>query len=243
MKSWIVLGIISFILLLCIVYLATTIFKEGFNTPTVTTPTITTNVSLNTTPTPSSIIASAQQNAIYDTSANSGTAYNTDNLDITYHADPMATTQPDDSSAGIGKMWVEISGNLVSIPYSDASNTTLYYQPGTYQFNAASYVPDYGESVFLSKLTNESTTGRVHNIPSTQNGFCAATNGSMIDRDAKCNALDKNVCASTDCCVLLGGEKCVAGDQSGPSVKSNYSDITIINRDYYYYRGNCYGNC
>jgi hypothetical protein len=241
MKSWVVSGIISFVLLLCIVYLATTLSQEGFDTPSPSN--IPLNAIITTTPTPSSILPSPDEAAIYDSSENGGTAYNSDNLDITYHANPMATTQSDESSAGVGKMWVEISGNLVSIPYSDISNTTLYYQPGTYQFNSASYIPDYGESVFLSKLTNESTTGVVHSIPSTQNGFCAATNGSMIDRDAKCNILDKNVCASTDCCVLLGGEKCVAGDQSGPSVKSNYSDKTIINRDYYYYRGKCYGNC
>jgi hypothetical protein len=235
----ILLILFGFICVFILVYLATIIKKEGFSTtvttPTVTTPTVTTF---------QSILPSSQQTAIYDTSANGGTAYNSDNLDITYHADPLEQAKKEDAqTAGVGQMWVEISGNLVSVPYSDVSNTTLYNSPGTYQFNSASYVPDYGESVFLSKLTNESTTGIVHHLPSNQNGFCAATKGSMIDRDAKCNDLDKNVCASTDCCVLLGGEKCVAGNESGPTNKSNYSDRTIINRDYYYYRSKCYGNC
>jgi hypothetical protein len=184
-----------------------------------------------------------KQLSIIDTNDTSNKQFNPDNLDITYHADPTKEKQDDESTAGVGKMWIEVSGNLVAIPYSDVSNTTLYNQPGTYQFNSASYVPNYEESVFLSKLTNEPTTSKIHNLAVNQPGFCEATKGSMIDRDAKCNALGKDVCASTDCCVLLGGEKCVAGSQGGPTVKSNYSDQTIINRDYYYYRGQCFGNC
>ena len=190
-------------------------------------------------------LAKLQQQKVTNMDSNqvSNSNYNSDNLDITYHADPLKESQSDESSAGAGNMWVKIDGKLVSVPYSDVSNTTLYYSPGTYQFNSASYVPNYEESVFLSKLTNKPTTSEVVNLPVNQQGFCESTKSSVIERDAKCNTLDKNVCGSTSCCVLLGGEKCVAGDASGPSVKSNYSDTTIINRDYYYYQGKCYGNC
>jgi len=55
--------------------------------------------------------------------------------------------------------------------------------------------------------------------------------------------LDNETCPSTDCCVLFGGTKCVAGKKAGPSVQSNYNDTKIKNRDYYYYKGKCYGNC
>ena len=190
-------------------------------------------------------LAKLQQQKVTNINSNqvSSSNYNSDNLDITYHADPLKEKQGDESSAGPGNMWVKIDGKLVAVPYSDVSNTTLYYSPGTYRFNSASYVPNYEESVFLSKLTNEPTTSEVSNLPANQQGFCESTKSSVIERDAKCNTLDKNICASTNCCVLLGGEKCVAGDASGPSVKSNYSDTTIINRDYYYYQGKCYGNC
>ena len=190
-------------------------------------------------------LAKLQQQKVTNIDSNkvSSSNYNSNNYDITYHADPLKEKQGDESSAGPGKMWVKIDGKLVSVPYNDVSNTTLYNSPGTYQFNSASYVPNYEESVFLSKLTNEPTTAKVSNLPVNEQGFCESTKSSVIERDAKCNALDKNVCSSTSCCVLLGGEKCVAGDASGPSVKSNYSDTTIINRDYYYYQGKCYGNC
>jgi hypothetical protein len=43
--------------------------------------------------------------------------------------------------------------------------------------------------------------------------------------------------------VLLGGSKCVSGNENGPSVKSNYSDILVRNKDSYMYMGKCYGNC
>ena len=178
-----------------------------------------------------------------DSSKTSNSNYNPDNFDLTYHADPTKQTQPDSSTAGVGQMWVDISGSLVAIPYSDISNTTLYNSSGSYTFNPASYVPNYEESVFLSKLTNQPTTSETHNLATNQNGFCASTKSSTIDQDAKCNALDKNVCASTTCCVLLGGEKCVAGNQNGPTNKTHYSDSTVLNRDYYYYRGDCFGNC
>ena len=180
---------------------------------------------------------------IISSNTTSNSFYNSDNFDITYHTDPTEGKQPDSSTAGVGQMWVKVDGKLVAVPYDEVKNTTLYYQPGTYTYNSASYVPNYEESVFLSKLTNEPTTSEVVNQPINKVGFCEATQNSMIERDQKCNALDKNICSSTDCCVLFGGEKCVAGSASGPTNKSNYSDITVINRDYYYYRGKCYGNC
>ncbi len=63
------------------------------------------------------------------------------------------------------------------------------------------------------------------------------------DLEMKCNSLDTETCSTTSCCVLLGGQKCVSGNLEGPTMKSNYSDIFIVNKDVYYYQGECYGNC
>jgi hypothetical protein len=168
--------------------------------------------------------------------------YNSDNVDITYHSDPTKETPPDANNLVVGQMWIkDASGNLKSVPYSEVKNTTLYYPSGSYVFNPPAYVPNYEESVFLSKLSNLPTVMTV-NTPST-NDFCPGTVGSTIDRETRCNALDHSSCTKSNCCVLFGGEKCVSGDAMGPSIKSNYSDIMIINRDYYYYKGSCYGNC
>jgi hypothetical protein len=61
--------------------------------------------------------------------------------------------------------------------------------------------------------------------------------------EQKCNSLDKNTCASTSCCALLGGQKCVYGNETGPFFKVNYSNFLIKNPEFYYYQGKCYGNC
>jgi len=178
----------------------------------------------------------------YDTSSNK--AYNSDNYDITYHADPTKGESKDDNSAGPGKMWVkDMNGNLVAMQYSDLSNTSLYYEPGSYPFGPSNYVPNYEESVYLSKLTNESTTTPIKNASYQTKGFCEENKNFPNKIEEKCKTLDNETCASTACCVSLGGQKCVSGTKEGPINKANYSDFTINNRDFYYYKGKCYGNC
>jgi hypothetical protein len=174
----------------------------------------------------------------------SNKAYDSDNYNITYHDDPTNNKNSDQATSGVGKMWVrDKSGKLISVPYSNVKNTTLYYETGSYPFGPSSYVPNYEESTLLSKLSNKLNGSNIYGLASQKGGFCRATKSSIYNREQECNKIDSNTCASTDCCVLLGGEKCVAGNSSGPSIKANYSDFFITNRDYYYYKGKCYGNC
>jgi hypothetical protein len=184
-----------------------------------------------------------KKNVIDDDNKTSNKAYNSNNTDITYHSDPVINS--DENIAGVGKMWVkDKSGNLRSIPYSDVKNTTLYYETGSYIFGPSSYVPNYEETTLLSKYSNKiNVDSNIYGSASQKSGFCEATKSSIYEREQKCNQIDHDMCASTDCCVLLGGEKCVAGNQNGPSIKANYSDFLVVNRDYYYYKGKCYGNC
>ena len=74
-------------------------------------------------------------------------------------------------------------------------------------------------------------------------GFCEYHKHSPIKIEEECGKLEKDACASTSCCVLLGGSRCVGGNENGPTMKANYGDITILNRDHYFYKGKCYGNC
>jgi len=81
-------------------------------------------------------------------------------------------------------------------------------------------------------------------------GFCRSNAANPSQIDSVCNSLDTNVCASTQCCVLIGGSgdgsaggRCVAGGENGPVMTSYYTDPTIMHRDRYYYQGKCYGNC
>jgi hypothetical protein len=118
-----------------------------------------------------------------------------------------------------------------------------YYRPGSYPLGTANYVPNYEDSIYLSKLTGQSTTSPVYNTAKMLGGFCSYFEKQPQQKETVCNQLEPNECGSTNCCVLLGGAKCVAGDESGPTYTNNYGDVFLRNKEFYYYQGNCYGNC
>jgi hypothetical protein len=169
---------------------------------------------------------------------------NTFDVDVQYHDNLDDINAQTDSGVSFGSMNViGPDGKLITIPTTTTQPGSTYYQPGSYPFGASSYVPSYEDSVFLSKLTKTSTTSPVYNSASELGGFCSQQKSFPYELEQKCNTLDKNTCGSTSCCVLLGGSKCVSGDANGPTMKSNYSDIFVKNKEYYYYQGKCYGNC
>ena len=137
---------------------------------------------------------------------------------------------------------IDKDGNLVTLPRSQVQGDITYYQPGTYTFGAASYVPKYEDSVYLSRTSHLPTMAEYRSAYKKV-GFCEADKASPTTVEEKCRALDVNACASTSCCVLLGGSKCVSGNETGPSDKTNYSDLFLRNKDSYTHMGKCYGNC
>jgi hypothetical protein len=125
----------------------------------------------------------------------------------------------------------------------DLAGNIVYYQPGSFTYGASSYVPYYEDSVFLSRSNKAIVNAPTYVDTSAKGGFCNyySTQPEIIEQ--KCNAIDSATCAATECCVLLGGQKCVSGNHNGPIMKANYNDFSIVNKDYYYYKGKCYGNC
>jgi len=119
----------------------------------------------------------------------------------------------------------------------------VYYEPGSFPFASTGYLPNYEDSVYISQSTNLSQVATITNAPYLQGGFCKQYANDDQTRNAKCTSLTPETCASTECCVLVGGTKCVAGDSGGPTIKSVFSDVTIPNRDYWYYQGKCVGHC
>ena len=115
---------------------------------------------------------------------------------------------------------------------------TNWYQPGSFRVPFAP--KDTTDTIFMNQSTNLS---QVTPVQSNTVGFCSEQSNFPLVKESKCNALSNDTCASTECCVLLGGEKCVAGNEQGPLIETNYSNFLIKNRDYYYYQGKCYGNC
>jgi hypothetical protein len=168
----------------------------------------------------------------------SPTTYDTNNYDVLYHTDPE-TLQKTDMHSPLNGTWVNQEGKAVFVPWKTESKDFTYYQGGAYPYGGTSYVPTYEESVYLSKTTGQSTLANSYNKADIMSGFCSQP-GSI---ETNCSALTANQCASTTCCVLLGGSKCVGGDANGPTLASNYSDVHINNKDFYYYQGKCYGNC
>ena len=62
---------------------------------------------------------------------------------------------------------------------------------------------------------------------------------SSADKDANCKKLTKDNCNTVGCCVLLNGEKCVGGSESGPTyLNEDGKDIDV---QYYKYKDKCIG--
>ena len=189
--------------------------------------------------------ATSDKTMAVDSIDKANTKYNSNNYDIQYHDDVSGIAlQTSLSDSNFGSIAVkDACGNIVNMPTTPVQGSINYYQPGTYTYGASTYVPSYEDSVYLSRTTGISFTSPVYNTSSQRGGFCTQYANDQTQLELACNAIPANACASTSCCVLLGGQKCVSGNQSGPKLKTNYSDIFIKNRDFYYYQGKCYGNC
>jgi hypothetical protein len=135
------------------------------------------------------------------------------------------------------------NGDLIEVPFVPSQQFPTYNQPGSFIYGSSNYVPKYEDSIYLSSTTKLSTLGNVYPTSSSLGGFCNNYKTDPAKLEEKCNSIPTDQCASTSCCVLLGGSKCVYGDDLGPKMKANYSDKFIVNKDVYYYQGKCYGNC
>ena len=172
-------------------------------------------------------------------SATSNPAYNYDsnNYDVNYHDSIKTILNSEDTNQVFGPNLKE-DGVSVSFPQQP---DPIYYTPGSFVFGPSNYVPNYEDSVYLSRTSGLSTVSTAVPSKSVLGGFCASTDKTAIEQ--KCNSIPVDQCASTSCCVVLGGAKCVSGNELGPAMKSNYTDPTIVNKDYYYFQGKCYGFC
>ena len=175
--------------------------------------------------------------------------YNKDPLqvaNIQYHPSEEEILADATTNITTSKIYVkDQSGNTVamSVPTVSSPENILYYTPGSYPFGASSYVPNYEDSVFMSKLTGASTASPIQNPFGGSTGFCDKYKNDPYQLEEQCKSTDLEKCASTNCCVLLGGSKCVSGNEQGPINQTNYGDAYLHNRDFYYYQGKCYGNC
>jgi hypothetical protein len=148
----------------------------------------------------------------------------------------LSSPAPSENNSDIIKQPTLTKGLTVE----NVTPSPVYYEPGTRIYGGLGYSPSHSDVANM----NNKLTSKLEEVDNSDNrGFCAMSGNTMVNIDEKCRTLSNDVCASTDCCVLLGNEKCVQGDIHGPTKKGVYSDTTIKNRDHYYYTGKCYGNC
>ena len=171
--------------------------------------------------------------------------YKLNDFDVQYHDDiSVMKDQMGIYDISFSNMYVyDKDGNRIILPHFLSQSSPTYYKPGSFVFGSTGYVPNYEDSVYLSKTTGLSTLKSVEPESSIKGGFCNLYKTSPLQLEQKCNSIEKTTCASTDCCVLFGGSKCVSGNENGPYMKSVFTDPTIVNKDVYYYKGECYGNC
>lgn len=68
---------------------------------------------------------------------------------------------------------------------------------------------------------------------------------SVLEQESYCSTMnnDPQKCGVSPCCVSLGGSVCLAGDDQGPLNKTAYTNPMYGRKDYYIYKGKCFGNC
>lgn len=166
------------------------------------------------------------------------------NLDVKYHETPEEIMKNDPFPFG-ATIVQDQSGNLISLTNSQIKGSPLYYDPNVIRYNPQTYVPNYEDTMYLRPPFPEPAPVSV-----PPNKFCDTEKHNPLKIEYACQALSgekdefgRPKCDAHECCVNLGGSKCVMGNEHGPKYTSNYGDIFVRNRDFYYYRGKCFGNC
>ena len=154
---------------------------------------------------------------------------------------------PDGGGLPTGYMWIKDENGKLSMAsiFDSSFNSPLYYEPGSRPYGGKNYVPTYENSVYLSNLANYSQITNVTLAPLVSSndggGFCNKMKDDPYSLNIECSRLDSNTCSSMACCNVLEGGKCVGGNRMGPFYPDSITDI--VNRDFYYYQGKCYGSC
>ena len=153
---------------------------------------------------------------------------------------PMLTPAPAPAPSPMNNALIS-HAEIEDVDVDTINPKPVYYEPTKIVYGGLGYKPAYAEMLYLNNYPFEPKSAPIpdYNIK----GFCEDSGNLTQTIDDRCQELPGDVCASTQCCVLVGGEKCVQGDSNGPTKRSVYSDTSIKNKDAYYYMGKCYGNC
>jgi len=78
------------------------------------------------------------------------------NLDIEYHDSAEKIAKDTGYGLDVGVVWLydPIQKKKIAVARPAIQNSATYYEHGAYKYGASTYVPDYSESVLLSKANN-----------------------------------------------------------------------------------------
>lgn len=92
--------------------------------------------------------------------------------------------------------------------------------------------------VTLEGLTNSDVDTNI--IMNKSDAFCENHLGSSGTLDESCGKLTQDNCNTTSCCVWTSTNKCMAGNETGPTFNTDSNGKTK-DLDYYYFQNKCYG--
>jgi hypothetical protein len=135
--------------------------------------------------------------------------------------------------------------------YGKINGDLTFYAPGTFTYGSDNYVPSYAASVLLSPMLGVNAPvkplvgeGQGGSLVSKSSVCSPGSGASVLDKESYCQKLSPIDAAGRECCVVLGGELPMAGNDQGPYNQTIYTNPVVSGgKDYYIYMGKCYGNC
>ena len=135
--------------------------------------------------------------------------------------------------------------------YGKINGDLTFYAPGTFMYGSDNYVPSYATSVLLSPMLGVNAPlkplvgeGQGGSLVSKSSVCSPGSGASVLEKESYCQKLSSMEAAEKECCVVLGGEVPMAGNDQGPYNRAIYTNPVISGaKDYYIYLGKCYGNC
>ena len=122
---------------------------------------------------------------------------------------------------------VDVGSYMSALPGAIDQITAIVEQEAAMEAAAAGTSPGTLPARPASMSTVIDTTGSDYYNGKTfftgkrfSDGFCQ-TYSDPVARNNQCSALTTENCNQTDCCVVLNGTQCVAGDAAGPTYKTD----------------------
>jgi len=136
--------------------------------------------------------------------------------------------------------------SIYGVVIDEGKHKKLKKQVTIESFNSGAYEENDITSIDKDKISglgagvDADTKDKFSKMDSNNVDFAFCQNDmSSLEKHNNCKKLTKNNCTTVGCCVLLNGEKCVGGNESGPTfLNEDGKDIDV---QYYKHKDKCVG--